>query len=294
MAAHTTFGVGGPADVYAIPDSEADLAELLRVAAQASLPCFVLGGGANILVADAGIRGLVIDMSRFNEIGESSPESTTHCVEVGAGLPVSEASAWSADRGLQGLEFIYAMPGSVAGAVWMNARCYGAEILDVLKFVDYLEPDGTKVHYEPEESDFSYKRSPFQGTRRIMTKVGFVLKEGDSDPLWEEMRDHERDRTAKGHFAAPCAGSIFKNNRDFGAPSGVIIDQLGLRGFAVGGAKVSDLHANIIINAGGATAADIRAVIEHVEETVCRERGLELEREILYVGNWGSNEQRKR
>lgn len=291
MSRHTTFKVGGPADIFATPENEHDVEELLRFSREAEVPCFVLGGGANILVADAGIRGMVIDMSRFNRIRSTAAGGTTHLVEMGAGLPISAGSAWAADHGLGGLEFIYAMPGSVAGAVWMNARCYDGEISDVLAFVDYFEPDGARTRYRPVASDFSYKRSPFQDRRCVMTGVGFSLHDDDRERLWAKMRAHERDRTAKGHFAAPCAGSIFKNNRDFGAPSGAIIDGLGLRGYAVGGARISERHANIIINTGAATAADIRAAIEHVARVVHRERGFTLEPEILYVGDWASDEQ---
>ena len=119
-----------------------------------------------------------------------------------------------------------------------------------------------------------------------MTSIRFSLRAGDTESLWEKMRSHEADRRAKGHFTAPCAGSVFKNNRDFGAPSGAIIDSLGLRGFRIGAASVSDLHANIVINSGGATASEIRAVIEYVQDRVREELGFVLEREVLYVGDW--------
>ena len=286
MAEHTTFKVGGPADLFALPANEDDVRELLRFAASESIPCFVLGGGANILVADAGIRGIVIDMAQFDSITAAPPENGTTLLSVGAGLPVSQASAWAADHGLGGLEFIYSMPGSVAGAVWMNARCYGADISSVLSHVDLLSRTGSPSRYLPKPEDFAYKQSPFQGADSIVTGVGFTLRPADPQALWKEMKDHESDRTAKGHFAAPCAGSVFKNNRAFGQSSGAIIDSLGLRGFSIGGAKVSDLHANIIINTGSASAADIRAVSDHVAREVRDKLGFELEREILLVGEW--------
>ncbi|MEE8440501.1 MAG: UDP-N-acetylmuramate dehydrogenase [Spirochaetia bacterium] len=286
MAGHTTFKVGGPADVFAIPADEGDIVEILRFAESESIPTFILGGGANILVADAGIRGIVIDMGRFDSITAAPPKDGTTVLSVGAGLPVSRASAWAADHGLGGLEFIYSMPGSVAGAVWMNARCYDAEVYDILSHVDLLSRTGHASRYQPKAEDFAYKHSPFQGTDSIMTSVGFALRPADRQSLWKEMKDHESDRTAKGHFAAPCAGSVFKNNRAFGRPSGAIIDGLGLRGFSIGGAKVSDLHANIIINADNASAADIRAVSDHLAREVKERLGFRLEREILLVGEW--------
>jgi len=285
LAEHTTFRVGGPADILARPRSASDLVRLLRFAEQETIPWFVLGGGSNVLVSDRGIRGLVIDTGAL--LGESL--EGRH-LTVGVGLPVSTASAYAADHGLAGLDFIYAMPGSVGGAVWMNARCYDGEISEVLAAVDFVEPDGSLATYVPRAEDFGYKRSPFMDRASIMTAVTFRLDPGDRESLWVKMREHEADRTAKGHFAAPCAGSVFKNNRAFGAPSGVLIDRLGLRGFQIGGARVSDRHANIIVNTGDATASDIRAVIEHVQRRVEAELGLTLEREVLYVGDWTADE----
>ena len=281
LAGRTTFRVGGPADLLARPRSSAVVVELLRYARTEQVPWFVLGGGSNILVSDRGIRGLLIDTTALQGCSVSGDRVT-----AGAGAPISEISACAADHGLAGLDFIYAMPGTVGGAVWMNARCYDGEIFDVLDAVDLVEPDGTAAHYVPRPEDFGYKRSPFMGRDSIMTSIRFSLRAGDTESLWEKMRSHEADRRAKGHFTAPCAGSVFKNNRDFGAPSGAIIDSLGLRGFRIGAASVSDLHANIVINSGGATASEIRAVIEYVQDRVREELGFVLEREVLYVGDW--------
>ncbi len=285
LSRHTTFRVGGPADLYARPENEQDVAELLRFAHAHDVPVFVLGGGSNILVSDLGVRGLVVDTTGLRRCSVSGTTLT-----VGTGLPISEASAFAAESGLGGLDFIYAMPGSVGGAVWMNARCYDGEIYDVLGSVTLIEPHGGRCVYTPRAEDFGYKKSPFMERPGVMTSVSFSLHRADRDELWQRMREHEADRISKGHFAAPCAGSVFKNNRAFGRPSGAIIDSLGLRGYQEGGAKVSDLHANIIVNTGPATAADIRAVIEHVRREVARRLGHELEREVLYVGQWNEDQ----
>ena len=286
LAAHTTFRVGGPADLFARPADAGDVAALLAWANEHEVPWFALGGGSNILVSDRGVRGLVIDTTSLSGI---RVEGTT--LTAGAGEPVSDVAAFAADRALAGLDFIYAMPGSTGGAVWMNARCYGGEISDVLAGVDLVEPRGERGHYAPQTDDFGYKRSPFMSRAAIMTSVSFRLRPGEPEELWPAMRAHEADRRAKGHFAAPCAGSVFKNNRAFGRPSGAIIDSLGLRGHTIGRAKVSDLHANIVVNTGGATASEIRGVVEHVEQEVAARLGLTLEREVLYVGDWGAYEQ---
>lgn len=286
MSEHTTFQVGGPADVYLRPRTVEEATQIIHAAREENVPLFVLGGGANILVSDRGIRGIVLDTAEFSSVSfDAQPDGST-LFRAGAGMPVSEASAEAAGRNLSGMAFIYAMPGSVGGAVWMNARCYGASIADILVHVDYIDEEGTFHHYLPREEDFAYKVSPFQGRRTVIVEAGFRLLPGTAEVLWKEMHEVEADRGEKGHFAAPCAGSVFKNNRKFGAPSGRIIDGLGLRGFSIGGAKVSDLHANIVVNTGSATAADIRAVIDHLQQSVLRERGFRLDPEVLLVGDW--------
>lgn len=288
MAAHTTFRVGGPADLFAEPADAEDLATLLGFCRDEGIPAFVLGGGANILVSDRGIRGMVITMSRFSTL---SIESET--LSVGAGLPVSDAAAWCAERGYAGIHFLYAMPGSVGGAVWMNARCYDGEVFDVLEWVDLLTRDGRECRYTPVAGDFAYKVSPFQANDAVILRCGFRLTAQDRSVVWDQMRGFQADRESKGHFTAPSAGSMFKNDRTFGAPSGVIIDRLGLRGLRVGGAQVSPTHANIIINSQAATATDIDRLATHVEEAVFTAFGFRLEREVLRVGDWdddGSSE----
>jgi UDP-N-acetylmuramate dehydrogenase len=281
LADHTTFRVGGPADLYALPQTRDDLKTLLRAARRDSVPTFLLGGGANILVSDRGFRGLVIDMGRFDSIRHSGD-----LLEVGAGASISDAAAFAADHGLQGLEFIYSMPGSAGGAVWMNARCYGGEIVQVLHHVDLVTPDGGDRRYLTDSRDFEYKKSPFQRSADAMVSIGFTVLDGDRDGLWQQMREYEADRRAKGHFDLPCAGSVFKNNRAFGMPSGKIIDDAGLRGTRVGGAQVSDRHANIVVNTGTATADEIRSLIERIEQQVALKTGYRLEREVLLVGDW--------
>ena len=281
MAAHSSFRIGGPADLYVVPTDGDDAAAVLRACAKESVPVFLLGGGTNILVSDLGIRGVVLDLSRLNGVRADGP-----LLIARGGTPMSEVAEFALGRGLSGLEFAYALPGSVGGAVWMNARCYGAEIGDVLDYVDYLGPDLTKQRYEIRPADWSYKRSPFQGHTHVILEAGFRLAPGDRAGMEALMQSHRSDRESKGHFLHPCAGSIFKNNRAFGAPSGQLIDSLGLKGTKIGGAQVAPFHGNIFINTGDARASDMRALIEMVEEKVRTRLGLELEREVLLVGEW--------
>ena len=281
MSVHTTFKVGGPADVFASPANAADIVTLLKFAEEAGLQWFVLGGGANLLVADRGIRGLVIDMRAFDELRREGNE-----LVLGAGLPVSDAAVAAAELGLGGLDFLYSMPGSVGGAVWMNARCYGRSVDEILSGVAYIDERHRLQYYVPRRQDFAYKRSPFQTRRTVMYETRFRLHPEDPAELRRRMQTYYDDRAAKGHFSSPSAGSVFKNNHAFGAPTGKLLDQLGLRGYRVGGAKVSDLHANIVINTGNASAAEIRAVIEHMQAEAETRLGFELEREVLFAGEW--------
>jgi UDP-N-acetylmuramate dehydrogenase len=281
MHRHTTFEVGGPAELYVRPETAGDVQAVVRAAGEAQAPVFILGGGSNILVADRGVRGVVMDMRGFCDTRRENTRFT-----AGAGLPISDAAERAVDEGLGGLHFLYSMPGSVGGAVWMNARCYGSSIADVLEEVRLVDETGEYEVYTPREEDFGYKRSPFQSRRAVILDASFRLEPVDPRQARAEMKRYYADREGKGHFAAPSAGSVFKNNRAFGSPTGAIIDTLGLRGRQIGGARLSDKHANIIVNTGDATASDILRLIELIERRVREELGLELEREVLLVGDW--------
>lgn len=283
LAEMTTFQVGGPADILARPRSVAELQEVLLAAGEAEIPTTVLGGGANIVVSDRGIRGLVVWLGDLNRINLSEGG-----VVAGAGADISAVAAFAADHERSGLEFIYAMPGSTGGAVWMNARCYGGEIAPLLDQVEYVDRSGAAGVYVPRAEDFAYKVSPFQDGQRLITAVSFRLQPapGCREQMWAEMLAHEEDRRAKGHFTYPCAGSIFKNDRRFGQPSGRIIDELGLRGRQRGAARVSDQHGNIIVNTGAARAADIRELTLEIRDVVRERTGFELEPEVLFIGDW--------
>jgi UDP-N-acetylmuramate dehydrogenase len=281
LAELTTFRVGGPAELLVTPADWEDLCRLKTSAEESGLPFFLLGGGANILVADAGISGVVASTREFTAI---SVDGQTLTAEAGAAI--SDASAAAGAAGLSGLEFIYAMPGSVGGAVWMNARCYGVSIDERIAWVEFIDSAGKRERYYPRDEDFGYKRSPFQDGTRIITRVAFSLRPGQPEEIRKLMEENKADRERKGHFRYPCAGSVFKNNRAFGAPSGRLIDALGLKGVRIGQAMIAPFHGNIIINLGGARASDILALIELAEKRVSEAYGFSLEREVLLVGDW--------
>ena len=282
MSLHTWFAIGGPADLYVSPCDLQQLRDIYRIALAEGLPLFLLGAGANILVSDRGIRGLVIDLGRLQGIRRDGG-----LITAAAGVPMSDLAETASTAGLAGLESFFAMPGHVGGSVWMNARCYERSISDCLESVELLT-ESLEVEAVPRrDGEYDYKRSPFQGRPGVILGATFRLQPGaDADALGARMREVREDRERKGHFLFPCAGSMFKNNRAFGMPSGRLIDSLGFRGRRVGAAMVSELHANIIVNTGGATAADVDALAREIEKRVAEERGFALEREVLLIGDW--------
>jgi UDP-N-acetylmuramate dehydrogenase len=281
LAGHTSFRLGGPADLFAAPRTPEEVARIVTLCARESVPCFVLGGGTNILVSDKGVRGVVIDLTLLGGL-----QAEGSLITALGGTPVSALSEFALSRGLAGMEFAYSLPGSVGGAVWMNARCYEREVSDVLEFVDYLDPDFGQRRLAMRRDEWDYKVSPFQGMRGVILRAGFRLAPGNPRQVEDRMQEHRQDREKKGHFLFPCAGSVFKNNRAFGAPTGVIVDSLGMKGRRIGGAQVAPFHGNIIVNTGGATARDVLALIELVEDEARRRLGFHLEREVLLVGEW--------
>jgi UDP-N-acetylmuramate dehydrogenase len=289
MSRHTTFRIGGPADLFVQPEDPGEAAALFSLLAREGIPCFLLGGGANILVEDRGIRGAVMDLSALRGCRPLEGPEGEKRLEFLAGTPVSAACEEARRRGLRGLEFLYAMPGSMGGAVWMNARCYSRSISDALAEVEVADDRGGRCVYQPRQGEFGYKQSPFQRMKRLILKASFRLQPGDPAGIEREMMANRADRESKGHFLWPCAGSVWKNNRAFGEPTGRVLDSLGLKGLRVGDASVSDRHANIIVNLGQATAGQVKELMERVEGLVLRRLGFRLEREILLVGEAGSS-----
>jgi UDP-N-acetylmuramate dehydrogenase len=288
MNGHTTFKIGGPADCWIRPEGErfpSFSAALVRLARSVDIPVFILGGGANIVVSDRGIRGIVLDTGAWK-----GNEITKDGLSFRGGTGMDESAEAAAIQGFSGIEFLAGMPGSVGGAVWMNARCYGREIADVLAWVEII--DFSSVSDEPEKkritskTGFGYKRSPFQDWDCLILEAGFRLMPGDKDAIFGDMERNRQDRRDKGHYRFPCAGSVFKNNPGFGKPTGQIIDELGLRGLAKGGAQVSPFHGNIIINTIGASAEDVRFLMDEVSAKVKTRTGFVLEPEVLFVGEW--------
>ncbi len=317
MASHTTFKLGGPADCFVEPETGSELVFLLEFAHRASLPVSIVGGGSNLLVSDLGIRGIVISLARFDRIervdardvlatqgcltcGSAPGSGETVLVKAGAGAPMEALVEWCAGRGIAGLERFAGLPGSVGGAAFMNARCYERSVSDAFFRAEVLYFRAGRCTIEEtgfDPAEWDYKRSPFQdrdgpdpsmiGERAaVVLSVTFSLASGDPGWIRGEMDRYLKDREDKGHFRFPSAGSMFKNNHAFGKPSGKIIDEAGLRGFRIGGAEVAPWHGNLVINAGNATAGEVKTLVDEVRSRVRAGTGFELEPEVIMAGDW--------
>lgn len=277
LARHTTFRVGGPADVLFLPESAEELQRAMELAREAGEDCLVIGNGSNLLVRDGGVRGLVIKLA--GPMSGVSVEGTAIRAQAGASL--SQVSRAALQASLTGLEFASGIPGSLGGALAMNAGAYGGELSQVVREAMVLM-DGRVQTLSREELAMGYR------TTRVLREGGIVLsavldlKEGDASQIAETMDDLNRRRREKQPLSFPSAGSTFK--RPEGYFAGALIEQAGLKGYAIGGAQVSEKHAGFLINRGGATASDLLRLIEYVQERVYAQSGVRLETEVRICG----------
>lgn len=278
MTKHTSFHIGGPAELMAQPQSEAELQSLLMKAAEAAVPVTLVGNGSNLLVRDKGIRGLVIKLgSMLRDINVSG-----NMLTFGSGVSLAQASKKAAELGLSGMEFAVGIPGSIGGAVYMNAGAYDGEMSKVVKSVRVMDAAGEVSELSAGELDFGYRHSALQGSSKIVTSVTVELAAGDKQDIAEKMADFSNRRITKQPLELPSAGSMFK--RPPGYFAGTLIDQTGLKGYTVGGAQVSTKHAGFVVNIGGATAADVLQLISDVQAKVFAAHGVHLEPEVLVLG----------
>ena len=278
MTKHTSFHIGGPAELMAQPQSEAELQSLLLKAAEAAVPVTLVGNGSNLLVRDKGIRGLVIKLgSMLRDIKVSG-----NVLTFGSGVSLAQASRKAAELGLSGMEFAVGIPGSIGGAVYMNAGAYDGEMAKVVKSVRVMDAAGEVSELSAGELDFAYRHSALQGSDKIVTSVTVELAAGDKQAIAEKMADFSNRRITKQPLELPSAGSMFK--RPPGYFAGTLIDQTGLKGYTVGGAQVSTKHAGFVVNIGGATAADVLQLISDVQAKVFAAHGVHLEPEVLVLG----------
>ena len=278
MAKHTSFRIGGPADVLAQPGNEAELAELLKRAADHAVPVTLVGNGSNLLVRDKGIRGVVIKLSNLF----SSITVEGNVLTFGSGISLAMASKKAASLSLSGLEFAVGIPGTIGGAVYMNAGAYDGEMAKVVTSVQVMDRQGQSSQLKADELDFSYRHTALQNSGLIVTSVTVSLQPGEAESIKAKMDDFSQRRIAKQPLELPSAGSMFK--RPVGYFAGTLIEQTGLKGYTVGGAQVSTKHAGFVVNVGGATAKDVLQLIRDVQDRVLAAQGVQLEPEVLVLG----------
>lgn len=278
MAKHTSFRIGGPADVLAQPGNEAELAALLKRAAHHAVPVTLVGNGSNLLVRDKGIRGLVIKLSNLF----SSITVAGNVLTFGSGISLAMASKKAASLSLSGLEFAVGIPGTIGGAVYMNAGAYDGEMAKVVTSVQVMDRQGQSSQLKADELDFSYRHTALQNSGLIVTSVTVSLQPGEAESIKAKMDDFSQRRIAKQPLELPSAGSMFK--RPVGYFAGTLIEQTGLKGYTVGGAQVSTKHAGFVVNVGGATAKDVLQLISDVQAKVLAAQGVQLEPEVLVLG----------
>jgi len=292
MAKHTSFGIGGPADYFLKINSVSELARIMKALNDEGESFFLLGGGANILVGDRGIRAWVLDIREVSGSGLRPQKNSADrpLLFAGAGISIDGLCEEALALELEGLENFYGMPGSLGGAIYMNARCYEKDISEFLSSLEAISPQGELHILDPFSQTWTYKRSPFQPGGAwegfIVTGASFSLCKGDALAIASVMRSRKADRVSKGHYRYPSAGSMFKNDRAFGKPTGAILDSLGFKGRRRGDAAVSPWHANIFVNLGKASASDMRLLIEDAQEAAFKAYGFRLEPEVLFVGEF--------
>lgn len=278
MREHTSFKIGGPADALVIPATVAELRGAIEFAAGRGLPWLILGRGSNLLVRDGGIRGLVIKTGLcLREMSNRGSE-----IEAGAGITLAELANEAARLGLAGLAFAAGIPGTLGGGIFMNAGAYGGELSQVVQSVTAYYPGQGPRTWTAAELDLGYRSSRFQREQAVIESLRLLLTPGDERAIREEMACYARRRQEKQPLNLPSAGSVFR--RPPGGYAGTLIEETGLKGRRVGQAQVSEKHANFIVNLGGATAADVLALIELVRRAVEERTGILLEPEIRVVG----------
>ncbi len=280
MSRHTTFKTGGPASLFIRPDSLEQLKKVVALLKRAEVPYFILGNGSNLLVSDKGYDGAIISTDKFTDI-RLEDEKTIYAE---AGVKNSAIAAFARDNSLTGFEFAAGIPGSLGGAVIMNAGAYGGEMKLIVKEVRALSPQGEIIRLDNEALRFDYRTSALKGKDFIVISALLELEKGDKDEISAQMNELALKRKEKQPLEYPSAGSTFK--RPEGYFAGKLIEDSGLRGYTVGGAMVSDKHCGFVINKGEATSKDIYTLILNVQNTVHEKFGVRLEPEVILLGKF--------
>lgn len=284
LARFTTMRVGGRADLLVTAHNPFELRALVRFARSRNLPLFVLGRGSNVIISERGVRGLVV------HVRAEATRLDGERYRAEAGVPMARAATETQKAGLSGLEFGLAIPGTVGGAVWANAGAHGSDVRSVLESADVLLGDGSEARLATDELGLGYRDSRFKhvapgGQAEIVLAATFRLASADAREIKDRLDDIRRWRQAHQPLGLPSAGSTFRNP-DEGPSAGQLIDEAGLKAFRIGGARVSEKHANFIVTERGATATDVRRLVDHIHATIRSRTGTDLRPEVEFVGDW--------
>ena len=280
MSNHTSIKTGGPADILVMPESIQAIVDIISYLRKLEIPFFVMGKGTNLLVSDKGIRGVVIKTcSKLNGLSVNDD-----CLDIEAGVLLSKAANYALTKSLAGMEFASGIPGTIGGAVVMNAGAYGGEMKDIVNESLLMDSDGNLITLNCDDHEFGYRKSIIQGNEFIVLKTSLRLKHGDNRKISELMYDLNMRRKEKQPLDLPSAGSVFRRPEGHFVPP--LIQECGLKGYSIGGACISEKHCGFIINRDSATSSDIAALIEHIQKIIMRRYGVSLEPEIKMVGEW--------
>ena len=280
MKKHTTFRIGGPAEYLILPQTTEEIADVIKLCRQEEIPWYIVGNGSNLLVADEGVRGVVIQLLRnFNQIQVEGCQ-----IRMQAGAQNAAVAKRALDASLTGFEFAAGIPGTIGGAVVMNAGAYGGEMKDILKEVTVLDPNGMIRTIPAEELELGYRTSIIARKGYVVLEAVIVLKTGDPKEIKAAMDELKEKRVTKQPLEYPSAGSTFK--RPEGYFAGKLIMDAGLRGFSVGGAQISEKHCGFVINKGNATAKDVTELMDETKKIVMEKFGVALEPEVKRLGQF--------
>ena len=281
LASHTHYGAGGPADLALFPEDGRETALALELLRERECPVTILGGGTNVLVSDRGVRGAVVLTSALTSLAVASDR-----VRAGAGVQSHAVAEAARGAELTGAEFLTCLPGTIGGACYMNARAYEGEVSEILTRATTITPAGETREATLTPEEFSYKRSPLQGTGEVIVEVTLALAPGDGRQIQQRMDQIEASRRQRHELDFPSCGCVFKNDHSIGVSSGVLIDRCGLKGYRQGDVQISPYHGNFVFNTGQASAAQVRSVMDHARAMVQAATGHTLEFEVQFLGDW--------
>lgn len=284
MAAHTTFRIGGPADYFVIPEDEAALGRGIALCRASGMPYFITGNGSNLLVGDGGYRGVIFNICKTMDAIAFEEDSGRTRVTAGAGVMVSRLARMVSEKGFEGFEYATGIPGTLGGAVTMNAGAYGGEIRDAIVWAQVMDEDGRMFCLEKEALHLSYRHSVIMEQNYIVLKACFCFGKGDQQQINEKVARLAQSRREKQPLEYPSAGSTFK--RPEGYFAGKLIQDCGLKGCRIGDAMVSEKHSGFVINAGHATAKEVLDLIRYIRQTVREKYGVTIEPEVRMLGDF--------